>query len=264
MELTVLGCAGTYPGPAGACSGYLVEAEGYRLLLDVGNGVLGPLQEHASLLGVDAVLVSHLHADHVVDLVPYAYARHYHPSGSAPQIPVLGPSGTRDRVAGLFDGPPGALDRTYSFSPLVPGRFELGPFLVGVERMNHPVETFGVRVEHGGGVLAYSADTDETEALDRLAAGAGVFLCEASFLHGHSNPRGVHLTGRQAGGGRGPRRCRGARPHAPGGVERPRAPAGGGVRRVRRAADGGRGGPAPHHRHGPLSSRPGLSYRAAP
>ena len=63
VKLTVLGCAGTFPGPDRACSSYVIEHEGFRLLIDVGNGALGPLQQHIGLLNVNAVLVSHLHGD---------------------------------------------------------------------------------------------------------------------------------------------------------------------------------------------------------
>jgi glutamate racemase len=90
MRLTVLGCAGTFPGPGVPCSGYLVEHEGYRLLVDLGAGALGQLQRHIGLLDVDAVYVSHLHADHCIDLVAYSYARRYHPDGVPPVLPVYG------------------------------------------------------------------------------------------------------------------------------------------------------------------------------
>jgi ribonuclease BN (tRNA processing enzyme) len=75
---------------------------------------------------------------------------------------------------------------------------EIGPFRVTSDRMNHPVETFGFRVEHAGWRLAYSADTGECPALVGLAKGADLLLCEASFLDGPANPPDLHLTARQA------------------------------------------------------------------
>jgi ribonuclease BN (tRNA processing enzyme) len=87
----------------------------------------------------------------------------------------------------------------YSFHTLRPGSFAIGPFQVTVDRVNHPVETYGMRVEHGGRALAYSADTAPCEALVRLAHGADTFLCEASYLDGMDNPPDLHLTGREAG-----------------------------------------------------------------
>ena len=87
----------------------------------------------------------------------------------------------------------------YTFHGLQPGTFPIGPFTVTVDRVNHPVETYGVRVEHGGRVLAYSADTAPCEALIRLAQDADLFLCEASYLDGDDNPPDLHLTGGEAG-----------------------------------------------------------------
>ena len=81
---------------------------------------------------------------------------------------------------------------------LEPGSFGIGPFRLTTERMNHPVETFGFRVEHDGWRLAYSADTGESDALVRLAADADLLLCEASFIDGQDSRPGLHLTARQA------------------------------------------------------------------
>ena len=79
------------------------------------------------------------------------------------------------------------------------GNFGIGPFTVTLARVNHPVETYGIRLEHEGRVLCYSADTAPCDALVRLADHADVFLCEASYLDGVANPPGLHLTGREAG-----------------------------------------------------------------
>jgi ribonuclease BN (tRNA processing enzyme) len=109
MRLTVVGCAGSFPAPDSAASCYLLEAEGFRLVVEFGNGALGPLQKHAGLFGVDAVCLSHLHADHCVDLYSYAIARTYSPAGPQPAIPVYGPARTRERI-GLIHGPDGDAD----------------------------------------------------------------------------------------------------------------------------------------------------------
>jgi ribonuclease BN (tRNA processing enzyme) len=200
VRLTVLGCSGSFPSVAGPCSSYLVEADGFRLLLDLGNGALGPLQSAIGLYDVDAVVISHLHTDHCIDLCSYYVARRYRPGGVPPVIPVLGPAGTADRLARGYDMPerPGMSD-VFDIATLAPGRRELGPFALTVDRVNHPVETFAVRLEHGGRSLAYSADTGRSDALVRLAGGADVLLCEASFLDGEPNPPDLHLTGQEAG-----------------------------------------------------------------
>src|SRR6201996_5694402 len=128
MLLTVVGCSGSFPGPDSAASCYLLEADGFRLVIDFGNGSLGALQRHIGLLDVDAVCLSHLHADHCVDLYSYAIARTYSPDGPQPAIPVYGPGGTEERV-GLIHGPKGdgGLLKCFSFLTLEPGSLEIGP-----------------------------------------------------------------------------------------------------------------------------------------
>ena len=175
-----------------------VQARGFRLVIDLGNGALGVLQRYAGLFDIDAICVSHLHADHCADLGTYWVVRQYPDDGPKPPIPVHGPRGTADRVAGLGSAAVPAVQARFTFHELEPGSFGIGPFRLTAERMSHPVETFGFRVEHAGWRLAYSADTGESEALVRLAAGADALLCEASFLDGQDTRPDLHLTARQA------------------------------------------------------------------
>lgn len=199
MRLTVVGCAGSFPGPDSPASCYLLEADGFRLVIDLGNGSLGALQKYAALSGIDAVCLSHLHIDHCVDLYSYSIARSFHPDGQLPAIPVYGPAGTAERI-GLLHGSDGGdeLMKRFAFEALEPGKLTIGPFDVELAHMNHPVETFGFRVEHAGWRLAYSGDTGESDALVRLAEGADLLLCEASFLDGPDIRPNLHLTARQA------------------------------------------------------------------
>jgi ribonuclease BN (tRNA processing enzyme) len=197
MRLTVLGCAGSFPGPDSACSAYLVEAEGFRLLLDFGDGSLSALQRYASLTSVDAIVLSHLHADHMIDACTYVVVRRYAPDGPYPPLPLYAPAGAASRLAAAYGE--NMLDDVYTFHDLAQGTFEIGPFTITAERVNHPVETYGMRIEHGGKVLAYSADTAPCDALVRLAHAADLFLCEASYNDGDDNPPDLHLTGRDAG-----------------------------------------------------------------
>jgi ribonuclease BN (tRNA processing enzyme) len=201
MRLTVLGCAGSFPGPEAACSAYLVEQDGFALLIDFGTGSLSALQRYAGLYAIDAILLTHLHCDHILDACSYVVVRRYAPGGPLPPVPVYAPAGAAERLgcayAAAEDELP--LDDVYTFYGLQPGVFPIGPFQVTVDHVKHPVETYGVRVEHGDSVLAYSADSAPCDELVRLAQGAQVFLCEASYLDGDGNPDGLHLTGRQAG-----------------------------------------------------------------
>jgi ribonuclease BN (tRNA processing enzyme) len=200
MRLTVLGCAGSFPGPDAPCSCYLVDAEGFRLLVDFGTGSLSTLQRFVGLHCIDAILLSHLHGDHVFDACSYVVARRYAPGGPLPRLPVYAPAGAPQRLAVAYGGVEGgSLDDVYTFCVLGAGTLEIGPLRVTAEKVKHPVETYGFRIEHNGRVLAYSADSAPCDSLIRLATGADVFLCEASYLDGVDNPPDLHLTGREAG-----------------------------------------------------------------
>jgi len=199
VRLTIIGCSGSFPGPDSPASCYLLEAEGFALVLDLGNGSLGTLQRYVGLYDIDAVCLSHLHADHCLDLCSYYVARTFHPDGPRPRIPVYAPEGTASRMARSYglDDPPG-MTEAFEFVTLAPGSRRIGPFQVTTAHMNHPVETFGFRLEHAGRSVAYSADTGESPALVELARGADLLMCEASLLEGPSLPRDLHLTGLQA------------------------------------------------------------------
>lgn len=201
MKLTILGCSGGTPGPDSPASSYLIEADGARLLLDLGNGAFGALQRHADPRAIDGVCISHLHPDHCNDLCGYYVMLEYGPSASA-RIPVWGPSGTAQRLAEAYGLPsgPGMMSvfdfRTY---PTGGTAFDVGPFTVTTASVNHPVAAYAMRIEHGGRALVYSGDTAESSALVELARGADLLLCEAGYGTAEDMPPGVHLNGRQAG-----------------------------------------------------------------
>ncbi|MET9363150.1 MBL fold metallo-hydrolase [Streptomyces sp. NPDC006632] len=202
MKLTVVGCSGSFPSAESACSSYLLEADGFRLLLDMGNGALGELQRHIGLYDLDAIFLSHLHADHCIDMCGYFVARYYrHEGGRCAPMPVYAPEGAEQRLTTAYADTPSAssMSEVFDFHTLKPGSFDIGPFSVRTERVEHPVEAYGVRVEHAGRSLTYSGDTGPCPALDELAEGADLFLCEASFTHGKEDIPALHLNGREAG-----------------------------------------------------------------
>ena len=192
MRLTIVGCAGSFPGPDSPASCYLLEHEGHSLVLDLGNGAFGALQRHTDVLNVDAVLLSHLHADHCLDLTSYYVWRRYRPEGPAHAIPVLGPTGAADRLAHAYGLQPEA-DMHAEF-----GVTEIGPFQITTARVNHPVETYATRVEAGGRSMVFSGDTGVSDALVELSRGVDLALYEATFLTRYTVPPNLHLTAAQA------------------------------------------------------------------
>ncbi|HEX6235472.1 MAG TPA: MBL fold metallo-hydrolase [Jiangellaceae bacterium] len=200
MKLTVVGCSGSLPGPDSPASCYLVQAGDTTIVLDLGNGALGPLQRRIGLETVDAVLLSHLHPDHCMDLCGYYVAARYSPWRDRDRIPVWGPAGTADRMARAYGLPadPGMTDE-FDFGTYPEHAFVIGDVKVKAARVVHPVPAYALRIEHEGSVLVYSGDTAATPALVDLAQGADLLLCEAAFLEGDGNPPGHHLTGREAG-----------------------------------------------------------------
>jgi ribonuclease BN (tRNA processing enzyme) len=204
MRLTIVGCSGSYAGPDSPASCYLVEADDesgrtWRILLDLGNGAIGALHNYTDPLGIDAVLISHLHPDHCLDLCGYYVMRKYHPSGSQPRIPVYGPGGTGERMTRAYDLPDGlGMSAEFDFRRYE-GTVAVGPFRIDAIPVLHPVEAYGLRVVAGGATLAYTGDTAACGALDVLAADADLLLAEASFRATDDNPPDVHLTGEEAG-----------------------------------------------------------------
>lgn len=201
MRLTVVGCSGSFPGPDSPGSCYLVEADGFRVLLDLGSGALGAVQRHLDLAELDAVLVSHLHPDHCIDLLALYVARTYDPRRRFDRLPVHVPVGGGAHLARAYGRAeqPG-LAAAFDFVEWTAGSHRIGPLTVTVARMAHPVETWGMRVEHDGKVIAYSADTGPCEALVDLARGADLALFESSFEPGRDShaPPDLHLTGEEA------------------------------------------------------------------
>jgi ribonuclease BN (tRNA processing enzyme) len=205
MKLTVIGCAGSFPGPDSPASCYLVEApfEGrtYRLLVDLGSGAFGPLQQHSTIRDIDAIALSHLHADHCFDMSGFYVVSRYHPEGTFSPIPVLAPEGAGEfLVAAYGSGENVGMLEQFDFSGWQDrATVQLGPFAVTSVLVNHPVPAFALRITSDAGTLVYSGDTGRSEALAELVQGADLFLCEASFVESGTNPPDLHLTGAEAG-----------------------------------------------------------------
>lgn len=204
VRITVLGCSGSVVGPDSPASGYLVTApDTPPLVLDFGGGVLGALQHHADPNSV-YVLLSHLHADHCLDLPGLFVWRRYHPSPAPDRGVLYGPASTWARLGAASSPEGGEIDdisdifdvRNWSDNSTV----QIGALSVLPRLVCHPTESYGMRLtDPSGATFVYSGDTGFCAPLIELARGADVFLCEASWTHSPDHPPGLHLSGTEAG-----------------------------------------------------------------
>jgi ribonuclease BN (tRNA processing enzyme) len=206
--LTVLGCSGSAPGPNAPTSGYLLEAGGFLLGIELGAGTLAALQSVRDPFTLDALLFSHLHPDHCSDFAHLTVLRRYHSAPSRDPrmnpLPVYAPREAPSRFVAAYS--PDEADRlvtdlsdVYTFRTLSPGDVHIGPFEVAVMRAAHPPESYCFRISHGGRSLVYTGDTGLFDGLVDLASGVDVLLAEASWTHAADRPPGLHLSGREAG-----------------------------------------------------------------
>jgi ribonuclease BN (tRNA processing enzyme) len=216
VRITVLGKSPSWQDAGGACSGYLVEEDGSCLLLDCGNGVFSKLRRFRDYVAVDAIVISHLHADHFLDLVPYAYALTYAPRQqpvpvdrwpgtdhpARPELHV--PSGATDifrRLCGTW-GPAELIENAFAIHEYAPGDVvDVGTMRVRFSRVPHYLPTCAVDIAstNGGGRFTYGADSAPNEELVAFASGTDLLLIEATLPRPErEGPRG-HLTPGEAG-----------------------------------------------------------------
>ncbi len=203
MKLTVLGRWGGFAPAGGACSGYLVEADGGRILLDCGHGVAARLLQCVDVYTLSGLILTHLHPDHVADVPALRLALEWScfpPEPWSGRLPVLAPAQTEAYLAYTMRSEHGL--RVFAFQTITP---DVEVTFCGVRvrftRTRHPVETYAVRIEDHRGVLAYTADTAFDEAVAALCRDADLVLAECTFpdeLLDRAREVG-HLTPRTAG-----------------------------------------------------------------
>ena len=221
MELTILGASAAAPNPGDASSGYLVTSGAAALLIDCGSGVVSRLREQIDVHALTAVVISHLHSDHTLDLVALRYALKYAPrpagdDGDSAPIPLHLPPGGLDflaRLAAVFavgsEAPEDFWGEVFvprEYGPYLDGPEPLliGPLALRFAPMAHYIPVWAIRIadERSGRVLTYSADTGPQGGLAEFAAGSDLLLCEATLLSQSidHDPAGFgHLTAAEAG-----------------------------------------------------------------
>ncbi|MEO3806498.1 MBL fold metallo-hydrolase [Nonomuraea sp. B1E8] len=179
MRFTVLGGCGAWPAAGQACSGYVVEEEGFLIYVDPGYATLPRLLERRQAGEVDAVLITHGHPDHCADLNPLLRARAL-AGRPVPPLPVHAPPGALDAVLAL-DGRR-MLAGSFVVHELAPGLpQELGPFRLDPFDLPHHVPNAGLRLSGGGRVIAYTGDTGPSGSLVALAKDADLLVAEATY-----------------------------------------------------------------------------------
>ena len=195
MELTVLGCSGSYGGPRGAaCSGYLVRDGDTAVWLDCGNGTFGHLQQHIQAEELTAVVITHEHPDHCVDV----YGLHVLMKWGlqVEGFPVYAPEGLEHHLGALVDNDWGGAFSWTSISDA--DRIQVGCLGLRFSRTDHPPPTFAVEVESNQKRLVYTSDTGPGWSVDAFAPGADLVLSEATYLH-DDKPAPIHMSAKEAG-----------------------------------------------------------------
>lgn len=217
MRLTVVGSSGSMSGPDSAASCYLIQARGldeetgqertWSVVMDLGPGSFGQLWRHVDPADVDALLITHGHADHMADIISYYVYLKWHPKGHLPSLPTAGPQEIIERVHQI-DGyaTPDDVAGCFDFTALQPGStLKVGPMTITAFPGKHPVETYGFRVEgpsefdgRESVVFAYTGDTDACDAMAQMSQDVDLLLSECGFTD-EVEVEGIHLSGSRAG-----------------------------------------------------------------
>ncbi|MFD3401967.1 MBL fold metallo-hydrolase [Kribbella sp. NPDC058693] len=200
-SLTVLGSCGAWPEAGRACAGFLVEYDGFRVVLDLGYAALPRLLEHCPHGEVDAVVVTHQHPDHCVDVSGLARVRYYE-APDAPPIPLHCTPGTLDVLRALEPDPDPA--EVFAVRDLASTK-QIGPFEVLTVELPHYTTNFGVRLSTPEMSVAYTGDSGPSAELTKLAEGTDVFISDATY-QGQSNDSYLMTAAEAARGARGARR----------------------------------------------------------
>ncbi len=179
MQLTVLGCFGPYPPAGGCCSGYLLQEDNCSILIDCGNGVLSRLQQYLDYRQLNAVLLTHLHADHYSDVMIMRYGLEisFQQGERLEPLPLYAPAQPEEEYARL------PYKNAYNVSKLESGQtLQIGPFTILSREGIHAIPSMAFRIRTASGIFVYSGDTEFDSGLEQFAAGADLFLCEANYL----------------------------------------------------------------------------------
>lgn len=190
MILTILGNNGPYPAPGGACSGYLLSSDSgnTRILIDCGTGVLSRLLAEDALDGLDAVLLSHLHYDHMSDMLPMQYALQFNPRPKP--LPVYAPEAP-EAVRALLDAP--------CFDLWNAEDTTIGEMRVSFTPARHPVPTNAISVECDGERFVFTGDSNQDALVELFCEGASLLLADCGLSSADHRFTAPHYSARLCG-----------------------------------------------------------------
>jgi ribonuclease BN (tRNA processing enzyme) len=199
MEITVLGCGAAYPRPGGACAGFLFSADGTHVWVDAGNGTFSRLQQIISPRDVSALVLTHGHADHISDVLPFMYAIGFDPVDSPITIPVYSPEDVGPDITLPLGATSKAMfNKVFDFRDLQ-NAFDVGPMHFAPFRTHHPANTFGLRITCGDATVVYTSDTALFPDLASACRDADLLISEATYIDGIEASPGIHMWAREAG-----------------------------------------------------------------
>ncbi len=205
MRLQVVGSSAAIPRPGRACSSYLLRTQQTIALLDVGTGAFANVQESVEYTDVDAIVISHMHADHFLDIIPFRYGLKYGPLVREGRLPLWLPPGGEAMLRTICsafsrEGKEDFLDEVFVVREYDPERpIEIGDLRLTFQPTVHYIDAYAIRTERGGSSIVYSADTAPSEEVARFASGCSLFLCEATLGLGSEIGERGHLSAQEAG-----------------------------------------------------------------
>lgn len=196
LKLTVIGCWGGYPKVNQASTGYLLEHDGFKLLIDCGSAVLSKLQNYIQPQDIDACIITHYHADHIADIgvLQHALLIQKYLSNFSNTLPIYGHNLDKESFTTLTYKD---ITKGESYNPSE--RLELGPFSISFIQTKHPVPCFALRIEAGGKTLVFTADSAYKPEFVNFANKSDLLLCECNFYADMSGENAGHMNSRDAG-----------------------------------------------------------------
>ena len=195
MKLIVIGCWGGFPAPGGATSSYILEKDGFVLLIDVGSGSLSHVQRFVPMDELDAVIISHYHHDHVADVgvLQYGWLVDMYVTGRKNVLPIYGHTEDAVAFAQLTS------ERTKGIAYIPDDPLHVGPFTIEFLKTNHPVPCYGMRITDGVQTIVYTADTAYADELVPFARDADLLIADCNLYAHQDGTSAGHMTSQECG-----------------------------------------------------------------